>query len=71
MSPSPRPAPTRRRRFRAASAALGGSGGGARCFGFLALSAGFDRIHSQRTAAASAALMIQCTWRIDDAAIGA
>ena len=56
--------------IRAASAALGGSGCGARCFGFLAVSAGFVRIHSHRTAAASAALMIQCTCRIDDADIG-
>ena len=38
-------------RMRAASAADGGSGCGARCRGFLATSAGLDRIHSHRTAA--------------------
>ncbi len=52
------------------SAALGGSGCGRGCRGLRAFSAGFVRIHSHLTAAAKAALMIQWTCRIVDAAIG-
>ena len=56
--------------IRAASRRSAAPAAARRCLGFLALSAGLDRIHSHRTAAASAALMIQWTCRIDDAAIG-